>query len=364
MSIPIVNLNVIRRKNYKVYQIDYNLNGKRIRKIIARNKREAEIIRADMQQRLTLGLQGIVLPSSTSMSLNNLIDQYLIRKKGLVRSSTHSRYKNYFDGFSSFMSKYFPAAIGDIRLIKYHYLQECFRLLVTEKVSKNKPWHRSTVNSLRDLLLEMFNGAVDDKVINENPVSNTKAFIVPKQNTLKFYTDKELEIIYSRLEKNWVPFFKFLEFTGLRKNEIINLIWSNVSLNENNPSITITSTDGYQTKTGKSQTIRITKTALKILNGQIGKHPIFVFPSKSNNKIRKADPNEALNKALKDTGISGTVHQFRHTFASKFMMSGVGTIFDLANYLSHSDIDTTKLYTHLSPDHMKDITKRLDKIQK
>ena len=170
MSIPIVNLNVIKRKNNKVYQIDYNLNGQRIRKIIARNKQEAEIIRANIQRRLTLGLQGIVMPSSTSMSLNNLIDQYLIRKKGLVRSSTHSRYKNYFDGFSSFMAKYFPDAIGDIRLIKYSYLQECFKLLVNENVSKNKPWHPNTVNSLRDLLLEMFNCAVEDKLINENPV--------------------------------------------------------------------------------------------------------------------------------------------------------------------------------------------------
>jgi hypothetical protein len=55
MSIAIVKLNTVKRKKRKTaYQIDYVLNGKRIRKIVAHDKKNAGIIRAKVQNDLTL----------------------------------------------------------------------------------------------------------------------------------------------------------------------------------------------------------------------------------------------------------------------------------------------------------------------
>jgi integrase/recombinase XerD len=52
---------------------------------------------------------------------------------------------------------------------------------------------------------------------------------------------------------------------------------------------------------------------------------------------------------IKRLGIKGTLHDLRHTFASHLAMSGVG-IPIIKELLGHSDISTTMIYSHLSPD--------------
>jgi integrase len=362
MRIPVVKIVRVKRKNITSYQLDYNLNGKRIREIVSHNKKDAELIRAQRQQELTLGIHGIYPAQSKIISLKDLISQYLNSKLGIVRTTTYGRYKNYFDGFEKFMYKYFSPACDNIRLITNRYLQECFNRLTNEPVNTKKAWHKNTVNILRDLLIEMFNSAMRDKYINENPASMTIPFRVPKTNTIKYFTDDQLDKIWERLDSHWIPIMKFLAYTGIRKGEMINLIWDNVSLDDNNPTITITSTDEAATKSGRTHILRITNTALEILKGQVSKHSKYVFVNERGKKIRKASPNEKLNKALEGTGIAGTIHMFRHTFGANFVMK-VGSIYELTQYLSHSDIETTKIYAHFSLEYMKATTEKLDKIQ-
>jgi integrase len=345
MRIPVVKVVPVRRKKKTAYQLDYSLNGKRVREIVAHNKRDAELIRAQRQQELTLGIHGIHPAQSKIISLKDLISQYLNTKSGIVRDTTFGRYKNYFDGFEKFMYKYFPPACDNIRLITNRYLQECFNRLTKEPVNTKKAWHQNTVNILRDLLIEMFNSAINDKYINDNPASMTIPFKVPKRNTIKYFTNDQLDIIWKKLDPNWIPIMKFLVYTGVRKSELINLTWDNVSLDVNNPTITLTSTDEASTKSGRTHVIRITNTALQILKNQIGKHSKYVFVSEKSKKIRSATPNEKLNKALEGTGIKGTIHMFRHTFGANFVMK-IGSIYELTQYLSHSDIETTKIYAH------------------
>ncbi len=363
MRIPVVKLNPIKRKNRTSYQIDYMLNGKRVRYIAAHNKRDAELIKAKVQHELTLGIHGIQPSQSGFISLKDLIIQYLSSKSGIVRETTYGRYKNYFDGFEKFMYKYFAPACDNIRFISHKYLQECFERLKKEPVNTKKPWHPNTINILRDLLIEMFNSAIKDMNLETNPALETIPFRTVKSNTIKYYTDEQLKIIWEKLDPHWVPVMKFLVFTGLRKNEMINLLWENVSMDEDNPTITVTSTDEYQTKSGRSQTIRITNTALEILKNQKGKHPKYVFVNTKGKKIRRATPNEKLNEALEDTGIVGTIHMFRHTFGARFMKE-IGRTDELSKYLSHADIETTKIYAHFASDYMKETTEKLDKAQR
>ncbi|MCE1189214.1 MAG: tyrosine-type recombinase/integrase [Ignavibacteria bacterium] len=330
MRIPIVKVVPVRRSGFTAYQLEYSINGQRYREIVSHSKKEAEMIRGERQHQLNLGIHGLMPHEVKTISLKGLIDEYQHSKHNFVRESTFGRYKNYFDRFYEFLERLFPRAIHDIRLLRTMYFQECFIQLTKEPVAGRKPWHQNTVNILRDLLLEMFNNAVEAKYIEVNPVKATRQFNVPKTNTLKFYVDEQLELIRKNIEPEWLPIINFLVFTGLRKNELINLNWENVSLDESAPSITITSNEEYQTKTGKSQTIRITRSALEILKGQVGKHPKYVFPGANGHTMRKADPNEALARALKGQQFSGTIHMFRHTFAAMFLMSGAGTIYDLA----------------------------------
>jgi integrase len=60
---------------------------------------------------------------------------------------------------------------------------------------------------------------------------------------------------------------------------------------------------------------------------------------------------------LKILGMQGTLHDLRHTFASHLAMQGV-PIPVIKELLGHSDISTTMIYAHLSPEiHKKAVDK-------
>ena len=55
MSIPKVNLRAVKRKSGTVYQLDFTVNGRRIREMLGSKKREAELIQAKIWTDLALG---------------------------------------------------------------------------------------------------------------------------------------------------------------------------------------------------------------------------------------------------------------------------------------------------------------------
>jgi integrase/recombinase XerD len=352
MKVQKENLFSRKTKKGKSFILDYRLNGKRIRKVAAYDRHTAEKIKADIQKKLSLEMYDLTVINSEIISLEDLINQYLNQKKDYTRESTYKRYLNYFNGFKDFMINYFPTPSTNIRSITSEHLNQCFIQLTQKPINNRKPWHKGSVNILRDLVSEMFNYAKEKNYIQVNPVKQIKYFKVPKSTKIEFFDDNTLKIIFDNLDQYWIPFFKFLLFTGLRKGEAINLTWSQDNLDEDNPSINLTSNKDFQTKSGKSNFIKITKNAYDILLSQRNINSKYVFVSKRGNKIRKSTPNEELASALKNTNINGIIHMFRHTFAAKFLMSG-GTLYDLSKFLSHSDIETTKIYAHLSPEYMK-----------
>jgi site-specific recombinase XerD len=58
-------------------------------------------------------------------------------------------------------------------------------------------------------------------------------------------------------------------------------------------------------------------------------------------------------------GLSGTLHDLRYTFASYLAMSGV-SIPVIKDLRGHSDISTTMIYTHLSPNSYHDAISKPD----
>jgi integrase len=53
-------------------------------------------------------------------------------------------------------------------------------------------------------------------------------------------------------------------------------------------------------------------------------------------------------------------HDLRHHFASKLVIGGV-PLFTVSKLMGHSSLEMTMRYAHLSPDHMADALKVLNK---
>jgi integrase len=66
-----------------------------------------------------------------------------------------------------------------------------------------------------------------------------------------------------------------------------------------------------------------------------------------------------FKRLLKKLGLSGTLHDLRHTFASHLSMAGV-PIPVIKELMGHSDIATTMIYAHLSPSTYKEAISKLD----
>jgi len=88
-------------------------------------------------------------------------------------------------------------------------------------------------------------------------------------------------------------------YTGLRKDEMINLKWENVDLNISNPRINIVSSEEWKTKTGNFRSIPLNDPALEIVNRWKGRHEKFVFVSQTNQQINPNKPYAHLKNALK-----------------------------------------------------------------
>ncbi len=108
-----------------------------------------------------------------------------------------------------------------------------------------------------------------------------------------------------------------------------------------------------------NRVIPLNNIALDIIQKQKGKHPEYVFISKSGKKIHQDKPHSNLKRALNKIGLKGDVHKLRHSFASKLVMKGE-SLYTVSKLLGHSDLETTQIYAHLAPGYLKDAVNKLD----
>jgi site-specific recombinase XerD len=68
-----------------------------------------------------------------------------------------------------------------------------------------------------------------------------------------------------------------------------------------------------------------------------------------------------LQTLIKQIGIMGNVHKFRHTFASMLVQEDVD-LYRVKELMGHRDITTTQRYAHLRPSNLHDAFKSLSSL--
>lgn len=99
-----------------------------------------------------------------------------------------------------------------------------------------------------------------------------------------------------------------------------------------------------------------------ILKGTVAKNataPHWIFTTKTGSQVRQQGTWSAFKLACQRARIdNATLHTLRHTFASHLIMAGVD-LATVSKLLGHKDISTTMIYSHLSPDHLKQAVEKL-----
>jgi len=358
MAVPKVKLRDKKDKKGITYFLDYTVNGKRHRPAVGTNKRTALEICQNVQAKLSLGQFDIYSHSEITISLEEIIQNFLSSKRNHITASSLKRYQNYLDKFLEYMDKYFPGPSLNIRDIKTNYIEESFNYFLENEITNNKKWDPKTVNGLRTILIQLFDYGMKQGYLSTNPTKDTKRFRENGKNIVEFFNDEELDKIWGELDEYWVGPLKFILHTGLRKGEWINLKWDNVTLSGENPSITIVSSGSWKTKTGGSRVIPLNNAALEIIRKQKGRNSEYVFTLKNGSIIHPDKPYQKLKTALSNLELEGDIHKLRHTFASKLVMKGE-SLYTVSKLLGHSDIKTTQIYAHLAPDYLKSAVDKL-----
>lgn len=358
MAVPKVNLRERKSNKITSYFIDFTVDGKRYRINAGTNKNTAKEFRDAKLIELARGFLNVPSKGTNFISLDDLINNFISSKRNHIRPSSLKRYRNYLDKFKEKMNLLFPVPSLNVRDIKTTYIEEIFNHLLESEITNGKNWEPKTVNGLRTILIQLFNYGVKLEYLSNNPVKDTKRFKENGKSVVEYFTDEELKKIWGELDEYWVDPLKFILHTGLRKGEWINLKWSNVNLDGNNPSIIISSSGSWQTKTGESRVVPLNKDAQEIIKKQKGRNSEYVFTLKIGSKIHPDKPYHRLKKALKSLGLTGDIHKLRHTFASKLVMKGE-SLYTVANLLGHSDIKTTQIYAHLAPDYLRSAVEKL-----
>lgn len=215
----------------------------------------------------------------------------------------------------------------------------------------------ATVNYYRSILSKMFNLGINNNKCKENPVSKVKKqrvenirerILTPEEeirlnktlNKFRYGISREGKKVLIAPYKRLKPLVAIASNTGLRRGELINLEWKDVSSD-------FTTLTVLNSKSGKSRIIPINKKLQLVLKAmyKIKGNNVYVLTNPETN-YKYTDFKKSLASLFKEANIKDfTLHCFRHTFATRLLERGAD-IRTVQELLGHSNIKLTERYTH------------------
>ncbi len=323
--------------------IDYTdpRTKKRVRKIVGRSKKEAETVLERIRQQLFEQKYDNLPKRKGSAAWMDVLSRYREYSHKVHRPETFKRDMIRIKRFNIFLA---DRNITKIQLITPGLLQE-FQALYLKEHSKTS-W-----NKILMLIKAILNRAIEWDIIDYNPINKLKSIRTDK--SFHYFTKDELELLIDSAAEPLKSAIILLSQTGMRRGELFSLRWRDVNLKDK--KITIKPYDGFSTKSGKLRSIpisdKLNEMLLKKKRASGDGYVCRPYP-------RENTLTDQFLLLCRKLGIKGRLHDLRHTFASHLAMAGV-PIPAIKELLGHSDITTTMIYAHLSPEAHREAISRL-----
>jgi len=124
--------------------------------------------------------------------------------------------------------------------------------------------------------------------------------------------------------------------TGMRRGELLGLLWDNVDLERRAAFLPVT-------KNGESRGVPLSSRAVTVLRGLPASSSGRVFGELTPLALR-----QSFNRATRRAGITGLrLHDLRHEATSRFFEKGLN-VMEVASVTGHKTLQILKRYTHLS----------------
>lgn len=332
-------------KRGKRWWIDYSVGKneyrKRIRKPAGNTKEQALKILAKREEEKYFSEHNIKHPIKTSTK--ELFDLFVNLKEGEVRSASIQKYTNHLRYLiTKHSQKFVPLSIVEI--------ETCLQELKAQELSN------ATINSYLTTLKQLYNYAEKRKFLQENTARHVKRLQKKPRKPPRYFTNEEIDkILFYDIPYRDV--FIILLYTGMRKSELLFLEWEDIDFQ--NRIIKIRNKEGFTTKSGKNRNIPMHSKVQEIL-WKRQQDSGYIFSYSTGNHHHRNKWNDSLRRILKKENIlNASIHTFRHTFATRFLLSG-GSMKELQEILGHASIETTQIYAHLVPEHLQKSINKLE----
>lgn len=217
----------------------------------------------------------------------------------------------------------------------------------------------TTLNRDITAIRSVIKSAVRLLELEENPLKGLKNLKIDHDGRVRYLTPEErnrLDIILNDDRTYMRPLVYLALNTGMRRGEMLSLLWSDINFNTG-----VISLRAEETKTRKSRHIPLNDQARSVLMEWRGNRQLsgLVFPSPRTGQ-QLVSLATVWEKLMNKSEINDfRVHDMRHDFASQLVMKGAD-ILSVSKLLGHASIQMTMRYAHLAPDHLKGTISLLD----
>ena len=286
--------------------------------------------------------------------IEDFIDYLVLERK--LSINTKESYQFDLKEFNKYFKDYKINNLNEQDLLEYlKYLKE-EKILNERSIER----HLTTIRSFYKYLMK-------NKIIDNDITVNIDNLKLGKYlpNTL---TTEEIDLLMdfplnTPFDFRTKAMLELMYGSGLRVSELVNLTLSDIDLY--NCTILIHGKGnkerivplGEYAKSYLEKYLEIRSELIKKKNGYYNE----LFLNNHGKPITRNGFNFLLNRLLKDKGINKNItpHTLRHSFATHMLDNGAD-LRTIQELLGHSDVVTTRIYTHVSK---KQIQKNYDKYQ-
>lgn len=245
---------------------------------------------------------------------------------------------------------------------------------------------KSLAHKVRITLNQIFKAAVADRLIDFNPVSNTK-IIAPDKPKREFLEDNQRELLLDillRKDHRMFPLIFTMLYTGMRQGEALALTWADVDFA--NKVIHVSKAIEYEkskpkvkppkTENGYREIPMSEELKSFLLERKSKTNSIYVFPGHAGGMMGMTELFNQWKKAIKKiekwfeenpaAGIEPfhlTCRLLRHTFCTALYDAGIDAL-TAARIMGHDVNTMMKIYTHISEERQKTTVEKINTIYK
>lgn len=323
-------------KRGQTWWIRFTYKGKQIRKSTETNEKKlAERVYHKILGEVAEGKWFERLPGE-ERTFREMMEKY--KSEYLPLKSHPKKYESMIQNLLSFFGDFYITKITPSLVKQYKIRGEEKKIATNRELS---------------VLRVAFNIAIKEwEWVKDNPMNKIKLWKEPS-GRVRYLSDEEFDRLLSECPDWLKSIITVARHTGLRKENILSLTWSQVDLFRR--LITID-----HTKNNERLSIPLNETLL-ILFKQLSRvrhiNSPYVFSKPDGSRYRFI--NE-FRKAVKRTGITDfKFHDLRHCFASALVQKGVD-LYQVQKLLGHKSNAMTQRYAHLSPEHLREAVNKLD----